>query len=315
MTAHCHLRPFHRPALLVMACALAALAGAASACDGRAITEGPVLALPLCVPEAPQRIVVLDPTYSLGMALELGLPVAGAPLFGMSDAALKARAEAAGVTDIGAMTSPSVEAVIALQPDLILGSALAESYLPMLSQLAPTGLISAEDWKAYYRTLGTVTGQAAAVEEGFAAYDARIAALRPRVPEAPVSILRITDWDFQVYLDGPNAYGPFDVLRDLGVHRSAYETTDSADSVRRPDWEDLAALDSGKLFYIVGGSNDSDTSGRLDEVLANPLWQMLPAVAAGEVHRLDPGIWMEFSGLGSAARVLDDAERLILETP
>lgn len=279
------------------------------------IEDVAVLGTPLCVPADPQRIVVLDPTYSLGMSLELGLPVLGAPIFDMSDAVLKAEAESAGVTDIGAMTAPSVEAVVALQPDLIIGSALAEGYLAMLSQIAPTALIAAEDWKSYYHTLGTITGRDGDVDEAFAAYDARVDALAAQIPETTVSILRITNWDFQVYLDGPAAYGPFDVLRDVGVQRSAYETTDTDQTIRRPDWEELAALDGETLLYIVGGSNDSDTSGRLDEVLGNPLWQLLPAVQSDRVYPLDPGIWMEFSGIGSAMRVLDDVERLIIGTP
>ncbi len=77
----------------------------------------------------------------------------------------------------------------------------------------------------------------------------------------------------------------------------------------------MPALDGDILLYIVGGVNNSATSGRHEEVLANPLWQMLPAVKAGRVHRLDPAIWMEFSGVGSAHRVLDDVERFVVAAP
>ena len=37
------------------------------------------------------------------------------------------------------------------------------------------------------------------------------------------------------------------------------------------------------------------------------------AVQAGRVHRVDAATWMEFSGAGSAHRVLDDVERYLLE--
>ena len=46
-------------------------------------------------------------------------------------------------------------------------------------------------------------------------------------------------------------------------------------------------------------------------MIGNPLWSMLPAVRAGNVHRVDPGTWMEFSGAASAHRVLDDIERFV----
>ncbi|MBN9672215.1 iron-siderophore ABC transporter substrate-binding protein [Roseibium aggregatum] len=273
-----------------------------------------MLRSPVCVPLKPKRIVVLDPTFTLGMSLELGLPVVGSPLFGMSDVALQAKAVDEGVTDLGAFTQPSLEKVISLQPDLIIGSALAgEAAYEMASRIAPTVLISTEDWKSYYAAVARITGAEDRLAANFKGYEQRVEAMRSRIPNEVVSIVRITPWDFQVYLDAPNAYGPFAILRDLGVKRTAYETTDDVSlSLKRPDWETLEKLDAGTLLYIVGGANDSATSGRHEEVIANPLWQMLPAVQAGRVHRVDAGTWMEFSGVESANRVLDDVEKYII---
>lgn len=296
---------------LILALLLLAGPDLARACDGR-LLEGPgIFAAPVCVPAVPQRIAVSDPTFTLGMALELGLPVVAAPLTGMSDAALRARAEAAGVVDIGSVLQPSIEAVVAAQPDLILGSAMLESLHPMLSQLAPTVLITDSDWRDYYHTLARATGQEATLAGLFAPLEARIAALRPRVPPTPVSIVRITPWDFQVYPDAPGTWAPFALLRELGVRRPPGETAEDP-AILRPDREDLAILSGERLLYIIGGMNASASGGRLEEVTSDPLWQRLPAVQAGRVHPLDPATWMEFSGIGAAHRVLDDVERLIL---
>ncbi len=294
---------------------LVGFAAPARACDGRLADDASILGGPVCVPAAPQRIVVLDPTYSLGMAIELDLPVIGAPLFGMSDETLKAQALARNVEDLGAFTEPSVEKVIALGPDLIIGSALAgEGVLQLASQIAPTVLIGAQNWKDYYRIVARITGTERAAEEKLAAYEARASSLRDRVQAKTVSVVRITPWDFQVYLDGPNAYGPFAVLAEAGVRRSAYETTADQLELKRPDWEQMARLDGDILLYIIGGANDSATSGRHEEVTGNPLWQLLPAVRSGNVHRVDAATWMEFSGLASANRVLDDVERYVIGT-
>lgn len=286
----------------------------ALACDGRLI-EGPgIIAAPVCVPLEPERIVVLDPTFSLGMSLELGLPVVGAPLFGMSDQALRAEAERRSVTDLGAFTEPSIETVIALEPDLIIGAGmLGEMAHAIMSRIAPTVLITLEDWKAFYRELAIATGREAEAAALLESFEARAAAIAERAPEVAVSVVRITPWDFQVYLDAPNAYAPFAILREAGVRRSAYETSSDGLTLKRPDWEELGELDGDILLYIVGGANDSAESGRHEEVLANPLWQMLPAVAQGRVHRVDAATWMEFSGIASAHRVLDDIERLVIE--
>lgn len=298
---------------LIVALALA-VAAPALACDGRTV-EGPgIVAPPVCVPQAPQRVVVLDPTYSLGMALELGLPVVGAPLFGMSDEALKAKAVAAGVTDLGAFTEPSIETIIALQPDLIVGAGmLGEMAHTIMSRVAPTLLITLPDWKAYEAKLAAATGREAEAEALLSAYAARAADIEARLPDVTVSSVRITPWDFQVYLDAPNAYAPFAILADVGAERTAYETATGSETVKRPDFEEIGQLTGDVLLYIVGGANDSDTSGRHEEVLANPLWQMLPAVQSGNVHRVDAATWMEFSGVASAHRVLDDIERILID--
>ncbi|TCQ04319.1 iron complex transport system substrate-binding protein [Rhizobium sp. PP-F2F-G36] len=286
-------------------------------CDGRLIEDGAFLHPPLCAPKEPKRIVSLVPTFSLGIALELGLPVVGAPLFGMSDEDLKSRAEAAGVVDLGSFMEPSIEKIVALQPDLIIGSDfLGEEAYQMASRLAPTALLTGANWKEFYRTLANITGVADGMEGRFTEYEKRVASVRERVPkDVRVSVVRITPWEFQVYLDEPDAWAPFDVLRKAGVRRTDFETSETKVGTKRLDFEGLTGLDGDILLYIVGGSNDSATSGRHEAVLANPLWKMLPAVKAGRAYRVDAATWMEFSGLASANKVLDDIETYIISRP
>lgn len=291
----------------------------ALACEGRLLESDHIFGNPLCIPTAPQRIVVLDQSFSLGIGLQLDLPIIGAPLTRMSDEALLEKAQEAGVEDLGFVTEPSLERIVALQPDLIIGftgnPGLAESIYPMLSALAPTMLDISGNWRDFYTILAGLGGKEAKVADLFAEYQGRLDEIQARVPNTKVSIVRITPWDFQVYTDSPGTYAPFEILAQAGVRRSAYETAPDGPALKRPDWEELAALEGDILLYIVGGTNDSATSGRHEEVINNPLWQMLPAVQAGRVYRLDPAIWMEFSGLPSAHRVLDDIERLIIDTP
>ncbi|TKT78153.1 iron-siderophore ABC transporter substrate-binding protein [Aquamicrobium sp. LC103] len=285
----------------------------AFACDGRLLTEG-VFNPPVCIPENPQRIVTLDAYYNLGMGLELGAPIIGAPLFAMDDDALQATAKERGVADIGSSSQPSVEAIIGLKPDLILGDAFMHARAYDIAQkIAPTVLIEAQDWKQYYALVADFTGRKGEADIEFDAYEKRAADIRARMPEVKVSVVRIIPGGFQVYVDGPGSYGPFSILREAGVTRTVYETVSDDTVLKRPDWEGLAALDGDILLYIVGGGHDNDPSGRLEtETLNNPLWQMLPAVAAGRAYRVDPATWMEFSGLASANRVLDDVERYVL---
>ena len=300
---------------LVTTCAAVS---AAAACEGRLVKDEAVYEAPLCLPATPARVVVLDASFGLGVGLDVDLPIVGAPLDRMSDEALKSRAEDEGVTSLGFVTEPSLETIVALEPDLIVGfvgsESMASGVYPQVSQLAPTLLYIDTDWRDFYHLMAGFTGQTDEVEQRFAAFDDRLADVRARMPETVVSVLRITSWDFQVYLDSPDGYAPFNIMRQAGVERTDFETTDDPTvAMKRPDWEQLAELDGELLLYIVGGTNDSDQDGRHEEVLSNPLWRMLPAVRSGKVHRVDHGHWMQFSGLDAAHKVLDDLERYVIE--
>lgn len=286
-------------------------------CTSRIFDKETVLNAPLCLPAEPKRIIALVPTFSLGMSLELNMPVVGAPLVGMSDKTLKDKAIEAGVTDLGSVMEPSVEKIIALKPDLIIGSdLLGQEIYQRISQIAPTAFITAKNWKDHYRTIAEIGGRSEALSGLFAGYEQRLAAVRERVPkDIKVSVVRITPGEFQVYLDKPNTWAPFDVLREAGVTRTAFETSDTNEPMKRLDFEGLSALDGDILLYILGGMNDSATSGRHEAVLANPLWQMLPAVKGKRVYRVDAATWMEFNGVASAHKVLDDIETYIIGKP
>lgn len=285
-----------------------------AACDGRVISDG-VYDAPLCTPADPARIVVLDPQMALGMLWELDVPVLGAPLVSLPDAGAGTRARKAGIADIGHAQQPSLERIVALRPDLIIGDSYThESLYPSLTRIAPTVLSTHQNWKAHFLLLAEVTGRREPAAAMLKAYETRVADIREHVPEdLTVSVLRVSPNGFQVYLDGPRAYAPYAVLAEAGIRRPAYETTQGLDFRKRPGWEELTALDGDILLYVVANGYDPQGDDALAaKVAANPLWQMLPAVAAGRAWRVQRSQWMGFRGVASAHAVLDDIERFIL---
>lgn len=284
-------------------------------CDGRLIS-GPVFAGPVCVPEAPQRIVVLDPLLSLGMLIELDVPVLAAPLIGVQDEGVKEAATAQRILDTGHPLQPSLERLLALKPDLIIGASYQhEGIYAAASRIAPTVLIDHIGWKDHLRLIAELSEREAQARELLAAYEERVQQIRARVPaDQIVSVVRVAPEGFRVFLDGPAAYAPYAVLAEAGIRRTAYETTTDDEIVKRPDWEEIAALAGDVLLYVVVSGYDTVPDDALAErTLANPLWQMLPAVAAGRSHRVDRGTWMGFRGVSSAMAVLDDIERYLLK--
>lgn len=302
--------------LLAVLAALMALPEAARACEGQLITEH-VMNGPVCVPAAPKRIVTLDPLLTLGLFFELGVPVLATTYPGIQDEGIRAAAETAKVADVGHPYEPSLERILALKPDLIIGASYIHAGLyDKLSRIAPTLLIDHVDWKTHLRLIARIGGRLEQAEADLTAYEKRAAAIKARMPGLKLSAVWIKPGGFNVFLDGPAAYAPYAVLREAGVKRTAYETTSDDKVDKRPDWEEIAALDGDVLLYVVtSGTNETPDDQLAAETVANPLWQLLPAVQAGRAYRVDRATWMGFHGVVSAQRVLDDVERYILARP
>mgnify|MGYP001809941652 CR=1 FL=1 len=309
-----------RPAALAcmvaaMTCPGAAAGPTPAGCAGRVVARH-VAGSPVCVPAAPQRIVTLDPWLTLGTLQELGAPFVGAPLIGIQEPHVRAALEPE-VVDVGHPLQPSLERLAGLNPDLILGSSYLHAQTHEgLSRIAPTLLIDPIDWKEHFRLIAELTGHAQRAAEIIRSYEARTARLRAGMPDIRVSVVRISPSGFQVYLQGPAAYGPYAVLEEAGIRRTDYEITRDQTVLKRPDWEEIAALEGDVLLYVVVSGYDTAQDDALEaETRANPFWQMLPAVRAGRAYRVERGHWMGFSGAGSAHKVLDDIERFVLGAP
>ena len=286
---------------------------AQAACQGMAITEG-VYNAPFCIPADAKRIVTLDPLITLGLLIELDAPVVATPYMAIQDAGVLDVVKRSKMVDLGNPKEPSLERVVALKPDLIIGSAEAHSQIyENASKIAPTVLVKHMDWKKYLTLLAEITGREGVANAALAAYEARVASIRARMTDVTVSTVRLAPGRFVVFLDGPAAYAPFAVLHEAGVKRTAYETVTDDTIVKRPDWEELANLDGDILLYVSASGFESGPDDALEkEVTGNPLWQLLPAVQNGRAHRVDRGAWQSFHGIASANRILDDIERYIL---
>jgi iron complex transport system substrate-binding protein len=272
---------------------------------------------PVCIPNAPQRVVTLEPFYALQMSLELGLPVIGSTAFtgeGDFPTALTPE-ETAGIVPLGAFDAPNLEAITALKPDLIIGDAyFQQEQYALLSAIAPTVLINTPDWKAWFTTVAAAGGVSERAEQAFAEYDARVAAISAQLPSVTVSFVRVAPGGFQLYREAPNAYAPIAIMTEVGIARPDFEVGSDENSWERLDWEGLINLTGDVLFYVVGGADDDEDGSALEaEVTSNPIWQQLPAVQAGRAYRVNAEHWMSFGGLRSAHAVLDDIESLLMQ--
>src|SRR3712207_1306547 len=113
------------------------------------------------VPANPQRVVVLD-TGELDSALALGVtPVGAVTAFADGEFPAYLSDHVASIQKVGTIAEPNLEAIVALNPDLIISSKLRhEDIYPQLSQIAPTvfaervGVVWKDNFKLHAEALG-----------------------------------------------------------------------------------------------------------------------------------------------------------------
>ncbi|MEM8580392.1 MAG: ABC transporter substrate-binding protein, partial [Pseudomonadota bacterium] len=278
-------------------------------CSGRNISSEHILGGKACVPESPERIITLDPFYTLLMALDLDASVIATALSGR-DLPTQVTAD---LDTVGQRTAPNLEAILAQEPDLIIGQAYGqERLLPRLAGIAPSVLIDTSDWRVYFKTLAKAVGQAEKAEAALAEFEVDLKATARDLPKnQTVSFLRIVPGGFQVYVAGPNAYAPVSLLTELGLERPPYETVTDGTVLRRPSLEGLLELRGDTLIYTIGGAHHEGDSEALEaEVTSSAIWRVLPAVQSGRAFRVEPTHWMGFGGIVSAREILADIRRI-----
>lgn len=189
----------------------------------------------------------------------------------------------------------NVDAVLAMQPDLILVSATGgDSALKawdQLSAIAPVLVVNYDDksWQDLSRLLGSMTGHEQDAEHIIAAFDSKVASMQAKVtlPVEPVTAM--------VYYEdgsGANVWTPESaqgqLLTRLGLKLAhlPQELTKQTVALGRRDIIPVSgerfsqALNGGSLLLF---NADQRTA---DEVLANPLLTNLPAIRERKVYPL-----------------------------
>lgn len=253
------------------------------------------------IPKNPQRVVVSGSGYHEAM-LALGLTPAGmSDIGGEPGEPMPAYLgnQLDGVALIGTIFEPSLEAVLEVNPDLIIGmSGPHDAIYENLSAIAPTILIENPwmDWRETLRIFGIIFGMEDVANERLAGYEQKVAdaraALDEAVGDAPVAYMRILANEVRIYGTSNPLYA------DLGVAPSSLTPTDAG---QRPlSIETLPDLDAEYIFMVV------QSDEKLQEMQNSGLWANVPAVQNDKVFSVDLKSWIQGTGLLAYESVVDD---------
>ena len=316
--------PLHR---LARTLSVAALAASLAACGaGDAVQSGvgdevddapaaetestvPTVMGEVTVPADPQRVVVLD-TDALDSAVTLGVTPAGSAIgdVGMPVSTYLPADAVQDVEEVGVTWEPNLEAVAALDPDLILGSKVRhEKWYDKLSQIAPTVFTetTGPDWRENFLVHADALGKEDEAQEVVEEYDAHVDEVVEQLggPEAAaqttVGFTRFVEGaPTRLYLDDTFVGS---IFTDLGVGRPDHleETGFSLDI--SPEQIDKANADV--IFYSTYGDPEA---AKETAILSSPLWKRLDAVRNGKAFQVDDTLWMLGIGYTGANEVLEE---------
>jgi len=263
------------------------------------------------VPDQPQRVVVLTNEGTEAL-LAVGVKPVGAVKSWLGDPWYQHIAgEMTDVTVVGEESAVNLEAIAALQPDLIIGNKTRqEKIYGQLSAIAPT--VMAErlrgDWKLNLALYTKAAGKGAEGEAVLAAYDARVKALGEALGEAKqekVSLVRFMADLTRIYYKDTFAGL---VLSEIGFARpAAQDKAEFADDVTK---ERIPEMEGDRLFYFTYEIGDGAAEKQASEWTAEPLWQNLAVVKAGKAHAVDDAVWNTAGGVIAANLLLEDIARI-----
>ncbi|MDH1265915.1 iron-siderophore ABC transporter substrate-binding protein [Pseudomonas sp. GD03944] len=267
---------------------------------------------PVTFKGSPQRVVALGDS-ALDAALSLGIqPLGTLASRGGNDVPDYLKERAGTLALVGSVREPNLEAVLRLQPDLILASSdLSRDLYAKLSLMAPTAVPkggSLEDWRQAYAFYAQALDKAEDGQQRIAEIDARVADLRQRLPQGQhASVVR---W---------NPQGPFIMSSHLfvgqllqGLGFTANELAAAQTNKPHSDVLSLENLSRVDADWIFLATLNPDGRKALDAARQQPAFKRLKAVGNDRVVSVDGQIWSSSSGYLAAQHILDDVEKALL---
>jgi len=224
----------------------------------------------------------------------------------------------ASTPDVGTRGEPSLDAIIALDPDLVVTTTdLPEAVIAQIVKEVPVVALRGSDGTdpiGYMRrtvtTLAQATGTQAQGERLLAGFDAKIAAGKEALAKAGRSgapYVMADGWidsgTVSVRMFTPGSF--FGGLgAQLGLVNQWPDGGDKDYGLAQTDVEGLTKITDARTAFVYN-ANDADGGDPFVKGLGgNAVWQQLPFVKAGNVHRIPEGIWT-FGGPLSAGAYVD----------
>lgn len=211
---------------------------------------------------------------------------------------------------VGLESQVNVEAIAALQPDLIIGNKMRqEDIYEQLSAIAPT--VFAEtlrgNWKINFELYSKAINKEEEGKKVLADYADRIANIQEKFADKltmEVSMVRFMAGDVRIY--HKDSFSGV-VLQEIGFARPESQNVDDF-AEKGVTKERIPAMDGDILFYFTYEEGDGKATAVETEWLEDPLFKKLNVAQNGQVHKVSDTVWNTAGGVLAANLMLDDIE-------
>lgn len=224
----------------------------------------------------------------------------------------------AKTSDVGTRGEPSLDAIVALKPDLVVTTTdMPETAIAQLVKQVPVLTLKGSDGQdpiAYMRktvtVLAQVTGTQAQGAKLLADFDAKVTSGKAALDAAgktAAPFVMADGWlesgSVSVRMYTPTSYFG-SVAGLLGLQNQWPNGGDAVYGLAQTDVEGLTKIKDSKTAFVYA-ANDTDggdvfTTGLKD----NAVWKQLPFIKTPNLHRVPDGIWM-FGGPVSGGAYID----------
>jgi iron complex transport system substrate-binding protein len=265
--------------------------------------------------KAPEKVVILTNEGTEAL-LALGVTPVGAVQSWTGDPWYEHISNELKDTEVvGLESEVNLEAIAALQPDLIIGNKMRqEDIYEQLNAIAPT--VFAEDlrgnWKNNFELYAKALNKEEEGTEIIEAYDTRIADLKEQLGDKlnmKVSMVRFMAGDVRIYQK--DSFSGV-ILDQLGFARPESQDVDEF-AIKGATKEQMPLMDGDILFYFTYETGDNAASELEKEWIEDPLFKNLEVAKNGEVHKVDDVIWNTAGGVKAANLMLDDIDNTFLK--
>lgn len=260
--------------------------------------------------KTPEKVVILTNEGTEAL-LSMGVTPVGAVQSWTGDPWYEHIAEdMKDVQVVGTESEVNVEAIAALQPDLIIGNKMRqEKIYDQLNDIAPT--VFAEtlrgDWKENFELYAKALNKEEEGKKVLADYDSRIQEIKTSLGDKinqEVSIVRFMAGDVRIY--HKDTFSGV-ILDQIGFARPESQNVDDF-AEKNATKERIPAMDGDILFYFTYETGDGEASQLEKEWIEDPLFKNLKVSQDGNVHKVNDTIWNTAGGVIAANLLLDDIE-------